>query len=134
MLLPQVMLANTTVTIDTDAIERLIRASVDLLIKSPQALITILLAWFSGNVWTYIILSYFSKKERNILNSNLSKISIGLFWFSLIFVFFHLVMYKNLIITFTNVLDSVVSVLIISLALQFIVLFFASVLNRKGNG
>lgn len=134
MQLPRVILTNTTVTIDTDAIERLIQAAVDLLIKSPQALITVLLAWFSGNVWTYIILSYFSKKERNILNSNLSKISIGLFWFALIFVFFHLIMYKNLIITFTNVLDSLVSVLIISLALQFIVLFFASVLNRKGNG
>lgn len=133
MLLPQVVLTNTA-SVDSGAVERLIQASADLLIKSPQALITVLLAWFSGNVWTYIILSHFSKKERKILNSNLSKVSIGLFWFSLIFVFFHFVMHQNLIITFTNVLDSLVSVLIISLALQFIVLFFASVVNRKGNG
>ena len=133
MAFPKLILTRSADPAVTTPESQLVKAILDLLSKNPLALVSIGLAWISGNVWVYIILGYFSIKERDFLSKNWCKMSVGIIWFSLIYVFFHLITYKNLIISFTNVLEHLISVVIISYALQFIVLLFVSVFSKKGN-
>ena len=101
-----------------------------LLTSNSYIIITVALAYLSGNIWLYIILSYFSKRERNFLNNTVGKVGLGILWFSLILLGIYIFVYRS-IITIENMNEILITNLVISLALQAIVLLIINVLHRK---
>lgn len=107
-------------------------ALVKLLISSPYAIITVAVAYISGHLWTYIIFAYFSKREKTILNENVGKIGLGLAWFALVLLPIYTMLYKSITITNIHLSEIVFTDLIISLALQAVILAIIYFLHRKG--
>lgn len=106
-------------------------ALIKLLISSPYMIITVALAYLSGHLWAYIILSYFSKRGSKILNSLMGKVGLGLLWFSLVLLAVDLIIYRSFI-TLTILKEILITVLVMSLALQATILMIINVLYRKG--
>lgn len=95
--------------------------------SSPYILISLGLAYISGNLWACEIYFYYSKKERKILYSWIGKIGLGLLWFALVFLPIHIIVYKSIIINIVTLNELLITVLIVSFALQAIIYF----LHRK---
>ncbi len=99
---------------------------------SPLMLIAVALACCSGHLWSYIILSYFSKKERKILESFYGRISLGLIWFSLIYIPIHFIHVRKLLFDLNSIIQMLPNVIIVSLALQALLFIVINFLSRKG--
>lgn len=102
-----------------------------LLAGSPLMLIAAALACCSGHLWSYIILSYFSKKERKILESFYGRISLGLIWFALLYIPLHLLHFKKLLFDLESIIQILPNVIIVSLALQALLFIIINFLFRK---
>lgn len=118
--------ANNSATQIVDAFTRF-------LMSSPYYLVPFVFAFFSGHVWSYIILSYFSKKERKVLHSFIGRSALGIVWFALIFFFIHLMMYTTLKIDFESFKTVILTTVVVSFALQALILGAITIICRKDN-
>lgn len=105
---------------------------VETVITSPYLLLPVALAYISGHLWAYIILAYFSKRERKVLYSLVGKVGLGLIWFALVLIPIYIISYKNINITLARLQEIIITVLVISLALQTIILILVYFIHGKG--
>ena len=130
-----VMASNTSISVGSVLPPEVAAALIGLLVTSPPLLIAVTLAYFSGHLWTYIILSYVSKKERKILCSRLGRIGVGLIWFALLSIPVSAILYSNLLFSTERLASISITTAISSLALQAIILiainFFARERKKK---
>lgn len=101
------------------------------IISTPYSIPTIVLAYVSGNMWAYIILSYFSKKERKILENWITKICLGILWFALVLLPIYFIHFKSLKFTVNRLIDIIITDIVISLAFQAIVIAVIYISHRK---
>jgi threonine/homoserine efflux transporter RhtA len=97
------------------------------LASSPFMILTAAIACGSGHLWAYMIFSYFSKKERKILESFYGRTALGLIWFALIIIPVHLISNGNLLFELSSITNALPSVIIFGLATQamiFIVVYY----------
>jgi len=111
-------------------------AAFDIIVSSPLMLLTIALAWVSGHLWAYILLSWFSKKERKrlvakLIDSRFGRIVLGLCWFSIIIIPVHLVFYRSLSFTFYSVISVLPNVLVFGLAIHTLIFAYVNFLFKK---
>lgn len=116
------------------SVEIIEKKIVEFVMSCPHIFCTLILAGISGHLWTYIILAYFSKRERKFLNSRVSKIGLGILWFAVVLIPIYLIFYNNLNITIEHLKEVVFTVLAISLALQAVIVIVTNYIyrNRKG--
>lgn len=107
-------------------------ALLQFLTSSPYIICIVALSYISGHLWVYIILSYFSKKERKILYSLFGKLSLGLMWFAVVLIPAYIVRFRSVNIIVEQLLEISITVLVIALALQLIALFVIFFLHRRG--
>lgn len=107
-------------------------ALLQFLTSSPYIMCIVALSYISGHLWAYIILSYFSKKERKILYSLFGKLSLGLMWFAAVLIPAYIVRFKSVNIIVEQLLEISITVLVIALALQLVALFVIFFLHRRG--
>lgn len=112
--------------------EAFFTALLQFLTSSPYIFGTVLLSYISGHFWAYIILSYFSKRERNILYSTFGKLSLGLMWFAIILIPTYIFAFKSFNIIITQLLEILITVLATALAGQFLISFVIIFLHRRG--
>ena len=102
-----------------------------LVIGSPHLLLISIMAHISGHTWTYIILSYFSKKERNILVSWIGKEALGIIWFTLVLIPTYLITYKSIYVKLYKIKNITATTIVISLAIQAILFIIITYRKRK---
>ena len=107
-------------------------ALLQFLTSSPYIICTVALSYISGHLWVYIILSYFSKKERKILYSLFGRLSLGLMWFAAVLIPAYIIRFKSVNIIGEQLFEILITVLVIALALQLIILFVVFFLHRRG--
>lgn len=107
-------------------------ALLQFLTSSPYITCTVALSYISGHLWVYIILSYFSKKERKILYSLIGRLSLGLMWFAAVLIPAYIIRFKSVNIIGEQLFEILITVLVIALALQLIILFVVFFLHRRG--
>ena len=116
-----------------DYITQILDAFIRLIISSPYYLIPFVSSYISGHVWSYIILSYFSKKERKILCSFQGRLSLGVVWSAFVFLITHLVMYLSLNVNLESYKNVIFLSTLVSLAAQGIILAVITFVYRKEN-
>lgn len=109
----------------------IITAIIRLLVGSPPLLIMFASAYLSGHMWTYLILSYVSKKERKILYSLIGRVSIGITWFAFVAIPVSLIIYKNVLFSVERLVSISITTTVFSLASQAILLFVINVIARE---
>ena len=100
------------------------------IISTPMYIATLFFAFLSGHLWAYIVLVYFTKKERALLTNICGKTILGILWFSFILIPIYLVTYKNLIINQENLIKVMSSVILFSLVTQLIVFIIINLVKR----
>lgn len=99
-------------------------------LKTPKALVFIIFSFLSGQIWVFILITYFKAKTKgnNILTTRISKTVIGLFWFVLVDYPIHLIR-NGLIIDSENVFSNYVYAILYGLAIQAII--FIIIVSKK---
>lgn len=105
----------------------------NVLAGSPLMLVAVALACCSGHLWSYIIFNHFNKKERKILESFYGRTSLGLIWFSLIYIPLHFIHTKELLFDLASIIQMLPNVIIVSLALQALIFIVINFLSGKGD-
>jgi hypothetical protein len=96
---------------------------VKFIISSPKALAVIFFSFFSGNLWNFIILSYITKNNTKAikhLDTNYSKISLGIIWFALIMYPIYCIKFGLTEVLLDNVFSIIWQTLLISMFFQAI--------------
>jgi hypothetical protein len=59
---------------------------IEFLVATPKALALIILSFFSGQLWFFVLITYFKSnaKGNKYLNNYYSKLAIGIIWFIIV--------------------------------------------------
>lgn len=118
--------------VSNELINKIVDSFTNLIISSPYLLIPFVCSYFFGYLWSYIILSYFSKKERKILCNIVGRISLGLLWLALVLFFTYTITYGSLEFNIDNLKNIIYTAVIISGAIQAVVFAAIITLYKKG--
>lgn len=116
--------------IPDESVNQILVSFINLLTSSPYLLVPFILSFISGHMWSYIILSHFTKKERKILCSKVSRISLGLLWLALVLIFTYAITYRTFEVNIDNLKNIIFTALIISFALQAIILAIITICKK----
>lgn len=98
---------------------------INFFLSTPKTIAILFFSFFSGQVWSYLIITYFKTKTKgnSILNKPYTKIGVGLLWFTLISLPYNLC--KNgTKIQFENILENSLLCLLSAAMLQAIIFFY----------
>lgn len=95
---------DTIPQIDTTAIQEKI---ISWLLITPKALAILVCSLFSGQLWFFVIVTYFKARNKGntYINNILAKTVIGVLWFSLINLPIHLIR-NGISVTYENVFSN----------------------------
>lgn len=94
------------------------------IIQTPQILYTLICSLLSGQLWIFIIVSYFKsgQKGNELFQSIYTKIAFGFCWFSLVLVPIYLLYFHTLNFEYNNIMKVFIPTIQTGLVLQ--VMFF----------
>lgn len=122
---------NTDVVNVSSFSEKFLAVLLQYITSSPYILFTVALAYLSGNLWVYIILSYCSKRGQKYLGSLVSKIGLGLLWFALIMIPIYNCVHRKFTIEILLLPQIIATVWVLSFAMQAIVFIVVYFVYRK---
>jgi flagellar biosynthesis protein FliQ len=95
----------------------------DYLAQTPKALAVLVVSYFSGHLWVFMITAFFRSRTRgdNLLRSVTGRTAVGLVWFTSILGPFYFLKFGALTFEYANVLDLAVPTLVIGLFVQLLV-------------
>lgn len=105
---------------------------VNFLLSSPKAIAVLFFSFFSGQVWAYLIITYFKSKTKGntILNNKYTKIGVGLLWFVLISLPYNLCT-SGLKIDFKIIIENSLVCILISTMLQAIIFGYLTTFKNE---
>jgi hypothetical protein len=88
--------------------------------QTPYALAVLVFSYFSGQLWTFLILGYLKKGTagNRVLNSVAGKVSLGIAWFALVLVPIFYLSHESLRFTYDSILSVVIATLVAGLCAQ----------------
>jgi hypothetical protein len=95
---------------------------INFLISTPKAIAILFFSFFSGQVWAYLIITYFKSKTKGnaILNNKYTKTGVGLLWFIIVAMPYNLYMHGAKV-NFENIIQHSIICILIGATLQAIV-------------
>lgn len=136
MLMTAVRLLTETVDVD-EAASELVNAGINQIISYAYAPFCIVIAYFSGQFWLYIISSYLPKKRKKLfkelMNNYIGRILLGAMWEALVLLLIYGIRYRSFFNIELNAIEACMpTVLVATLALQAFIIVFITFLHRKG--
>lgn len=124
--------SDTAVTTSMGTSDNYVNAIMKLITGSPILLVCVLIAYVIGHLWTYVILTYFSKKGQSILSSKYGKFGLGITWLAIISIPYHSIVYGDMNVSLETLTTIWIPVLIIALAIQFAIIIIVNIIHKKG--
>jgi hypothetical protein len=111
--------------------EDLKKRVVDFFLATPKALFFAVCSFFSGQLWVYIVFSYFKKstKGNTYLNNKYGKTALGACWFVLFMIPIYLFKYKSWQVDADKILGVILEAVLIGAFFQLV--FFIVITWRK---
>lgn len=126
-------LTSSTDTTETYSIpSEVIQAIVSFVTSSIYTLLPPVLAFFSGQLWIFVVCFYtdIPKKSRKSINKWYGRVALGLAWQALVLIPTYVAFFGNLHIQTANLLEIEFTVLAISFALQLPVVGLIILLHK----
>lgn len=103
------------------------------LLATPAALATVVFAFISGHMWTYIVFTYFQdkKKAKGHFDGWIGKVALGLFWFAIVCAPVYWCLHRSFSIKYGNVLECVVPTILYGMVLQGLVFAALAILKKE---
>lgn len=104
----------------------------EFLISSPKLIVLLLASFFSGQLWLYIMYTYFygSNETERFINNKSGKTALGLFWFSIPFLLIYQLKYGIKKIDIENMLSIYLETIVFGFFIQ-IIIFILILLTRN---
>ena len=89
-------------------------------------------SFFSGQVWSYIIITYFKTKTKgnNILSHKYTKIAVGILWFTLIALPFNLIKH-GVNFNFNAIMENSLPCILLAIAIQAIIFAYLTTFKTE---
>lgn len=97
---------------------------VNYLIATPKVLGAFCAAYFSGQLWIFIIFAFLIKKKsaKNLVDKFWGKISLGIIWLAFISAPVYYLRYQTVIVSYDNYLNIIYTTVLFSFFIQFIIM------------
>lgn len=132
-------LSSSTATTDTNGIPtEVIQAVVSFVTSSIYTLLPPVLAFFSGQLWVFVVYFYtdMPKKVRKCINKWYGRVALGLAWQACVLIPTYIASFGSIHIQIANLLEIEFTVLAISFALQLpitgLIIFLHKLLHKRG--
>src|SRR5512139_2291889 len=96
------------------------KKAIEYIVKCPKLLGFIIVSFFSGHLWYFMISTYFKKGKKGnpLLNSKIGKTAIGAFYNALIFFPLQLAINKTVSIQWQQIMDLILTTMLLGMVFQ----------------
>lgn len=105
---------------------------INFLLSSPKAIAVLFFSFFCGQVWAYLIITYFKSRTKGnaILNNKYTKIGVGLLWFILISLPYNLIVVRQNV-DFNSIIENSLICILISATIQAIIFGYLTTFRNE---
>ncbi len=106
----------------------------DYLRDTPKAAGVLIMSFFSGHLWVFIVTAYLRSKTRGnkLLESLLGRTAVGILWFTAVLVPVYWLKFREVNFDYERILEVVIPTIVAGMLLQLVVFaFFAHFGDRN---
>ena len=99
------------------------KKAIEYIVECPKLLGFVIISFFSGHLWYFIISTYCKKTKKgdSLINNKIGKTAVGGFYNVLIYYPVHLFLHRSIQIQWQQLLDLILTTMLISMIIQIVI-------------